>query len=206
MFEWVLQVVGQAGYLGLALLMFLENLFPPIPSELIMPLGGFLAARGEMNPVLVVLAGTAGSVAGALPWYWLGWKVGKTRLMRWADRYGAIMTIDPPEVERAYDWFRRRGWTAVLLGRLVPAVRTLISVPAGLACMPMAAFLGLTTLGSVVWCSVLVAGGYLLESQYERVEAYVDPVSKAVVFGIVALYLWRLGSRFLRPRNADKAR
>jgi membrane protein DedA with SNARE-associated domain len=202
MFEQLLGLVEQLGYWGLLALMFLENLFPPIPSELIMPLGGFLAAQGKMDPILVVLVGTAGSVLGALPWYWLGRIFGRDRLFRLADRFGFIMTMDPPDVLQAFNWFDRHGRKAVLFGRLIPAIRTLISVPAGLARMSMPGFLLLTTLGSLVWTSVLTAAGYLLESQYDKVQAYVDPVSKVVVFGVIGIYLWRLGRRAISARRS----
>lgn len=201
MFESMLNLVDQMGYWGLLALMFLENLFPPIPSEVIMPLGGFLAAQGKMNPVIVVLVGTAGSVLGALPWYYIGKLFGHDRLIALSARFGFIMTMDPPDVEAAFAWFNRHGYKAVLFGRLLPAIRTLISVPAGLARMNMPGFLALTALGSLVWCSVLTAAGYLLESQYEQVEAYVDPVSKLVVYGAIAIYLGRMGWRFVRPRK-----
>ncbi|MFM2043624.1 MAG: hypothetical protein RLY86_2200 [Pseudomonadota bacterium] len=201
MFDWILSVIQEAGYLGLLALMFLENLFPPIPSELIMPLAGFLAARGEMNPVLVVLVGTAGSVLGALPWYWVGRGIGRERVLWLIDRFGFWLTLSREEVERADDWFQRRGWTAVLLGRLVPAVRTLISVPAGLARMGMPLFLILTTLGSLVWSTALVAAGYLLESQYRVVESFINPVSKGIVILIVGIYVYRVARGLLARRQ-----
>lgn len=201
MFEWVLDVIASAGYLGLFALMFLENLFPPIPSEVIMPLAGFLCARGEMNPVAAVLVGTAGSVVGALPWYALGRGFGKDRVMWLSERYGLILTVEPREVETAYEWFQRRGWWAVLFGRLVPAVRTLISVPAGFARMPVLPFLAFTTLGSLVWTALLLGAGYVLEDQYSRVEAYIDPVSKAVVIGVVGIYLYRVVRGLLARRS-----
>jgi len=202
MFDWILGIIQQAGYLGLLFLMFLENIFPPIPSELVMPLAGFLAARGDMDPVLVVLVGTAGSVLGALPWYWIGRKIGRDRLLRFADRHGFWLTVSCEDVNRANDWFRRKGWRAVLFGRLVPAVRTLISVPAGIACMRMPWFLLLTTVGSLVWTAVLVAAGYLLESQYKKVATVVDPVSTAIVAGVLAIYLYRI-SRALIERHGS---
>lgn len=198
MFEWALGIVEQMGYWGLLALMFLENLFPPIPSEAIMPLGGFLAAQGKMDPILVVLFGTAGSVLGALPWYALGRAVGHDRLIELSRRFGFIMTMDPPDVEQAFSWFERHGRKAVLFGRLIPAIRTLISVPAGLARMSLPLFLVLTTVGSLVWTTVLAGAGYLLESQYELVEQYVDPLSKVVVVIVVGVYLWRLGRRAIK--------
>lgn len=200
MFDSLLGIVEQMGYAGLLLLMFLENVFPPIPSELIMPLGGFLAAQGKMDPVLVVLVGTAGSVLGGLPWYYIGRIFGHDRLVALSQRFGFIMTMDPPDVEKAFGWFAHHGPKAVLLGRLIPAIRTLISVPAGMAAMPMPLFLLLTTLGSLVWTSVLTAAGYGLETQYHRVESYVDPVSKLVVFGVIGLYLGRMAWRLIKGR------
>lgn len=202
MFDNLLNLVDQMGYWGLLILMFLENVFPPIPSELIMPLGGFLAAQGKMDPVLVVLVGTAGSVLGGLPWYYVGRVLGHDRLIALSERFGFIMTMDPPDVEMAFGWFARHGRKAVLLGRVMPAIRTLISVPAGMARMGMPIFLVLTTIGSLAWTSVLTAAGYLLESQYEKVETWVDPVSKAIVFGCIAIYLGRMGWRLVRsPRK-----
>lgn len=204
MFDWALGIVEQMGYWGLLALMFLENLFPPIPSEVIMPLGGFLAAQGKMNPILVVLFGTAGSVLGALPWYALGRFFGRDRLLALSRRFGFIMTMDPPDVEQAFGWFERHGRKAVLYGRLIPAIRTLISVPAGLARMSLPGFLLLTTIGSLAWTIVLTAAGYLLESQYERVETYVDPLSKLVVVTILGIYFWRLGRRVIKGPTPER--
>lgn len=201
MFDWVLDVIAMAGYAGLFALMFLENLFPPIPSEVIMPLAGFLCARGDMDPVLAVATGTAGSIVGALPWYAVGRVYGKDRLLKLSERFGFWMTVEPNDIETAHYWFRTKGWRAVLFGRLVPAVRTLISVPAGLARMPMLPFLAFTTLGSLIWTSLLLGAGYVLEDQYARVEKWVDPVSKAVIVGIVGIYLFRVARRLLVRRG-----
>jgi membrane protein DedA with SNARE-associated domain len=202
MFDWILEIVAAAGYAGIFFLMLLENLFPPIPSELIMPLAGFLCARGTLDPTLAILAGTAGSVVGALPWYALGRAYGLPRLLILAERFGFWLTVEPADVEHANDWFQRRGWRAVLFGRMVPAVRTLISVPAGLARMPMLPFLAYTTVGSLIWTGLLTGAGYLLEGNYQRVEAYVDPFSKLVLLSIVGLYLFRIVRNLLRARRA----
>lgn len=200
MIEWVTNTVAAGGWPGVLFLMFLENLFPPIPSEVIMPLGGFLAAQGKMNPIIVVLVGTAGSVLGGLPWYYIGRVFGHDRLLALSARFGFIMTMDPPDVEKAFGWFAHHGTKAVLFGRLIPAIRTLISVPAGMAAMPMPTFLLLTTIGSLIWTSVLTAAGYALESQYDRVETYVDPLSKVVVFGAVGIYVARMAWRLVKGR------
>lgn len=198
--DWIVSTLGQWGYTGIALLMFLENLFPPIPSELIMPLAGFTAARGDLSLVLVIVAGVVGSVVGALPWYYAGKLLGEVRMAALAARYGRLMTVSPGDVHNAVQWFDRHGWVAVLFGRLLPAIRTLISVPAGIARMKMLPFLIYTTVGSAFWTAFLAVSGYLLESKYELVQDYIDPISKIVVAAVVLAYLYRLIT--FRPAGA----
>ena len=194
MFDWITGVVSGSGYPGIIALMFAENLFPPIPSELIMPLAGFVAARGELNPILVVVAGTLGSVLGALPWYYLGVWLGRERVCALAARHGRWLTVDQQDVGKAIDWFEKHGGKAVLLGRLVPTVRTLISVPAGMARMPLVPFLAYSAIGTLVWTALLAAAGYLLKSEYQVVGRYIDAASKIIIGLIVLTYLWRLVS------------
>ena len=169
MFDKIVEIVSAFGYVGVFLLMLLENIFPPIPSELIMPLAGFVAARGDLNFVGVILVGTAGSVVGALPWYYAGAKLGQVRMKHFAERWGHWLTLSPQDVDKASAWFDRHGKGAVFFGRLMPAVLTLISVPAGIVGMPMALFLIYSTLGSLIWTALLALAGFLLESQYDRV-------------------------------------
>lgn len=180
------------GAFGIALLMFLENIFPPIPSEIIMPLAGYQAATGEMSIVTVILAGTIGAVLGIIPWYYLGHAFGEKRVIWLAERYGRWMTMTPEDVETADHWFRRHGYWAVIVGRLVPTVRTLISVPAGLSRMPFWVFLGLSSIGTLVWTAGLAFAGYALGQNYEAIDSYIGPVSNAVVIGIVVLYVYRV--------------
>lgn len=194
MFEWMTGLIQDAGYLGIALLMLAENVFPPIPSELIMPLAGFTAARGELNLVLVILMGTLGSLAGAIFWYLIGRWVGHARVRRFAERHGRWLTLSPSDVDAAQRWFDRHGTKAVLIGRLIPAIRSLISIPAGIAAMPFWRFLVATTIGTALWTTLLALAGYFLESQYERVEAYLDPASKVVIGLVIALYLFRVAT------------
>ncbi|UPQ82698.1 DedA family protein [Pseudomonas knackmussii] len=200
MFDKIVEVVSAFGYLGVFLLMLLENIFPPIPSELIMPLAGFVAARGDLNFIGVILVGTAGSVVGALPWYYAGAKLGQERMKRLAKRWGHWLTLSPEDVDKASNWFDRHGKGAVFFGRLIPAVRTLISVPAGIAGMSMTKFLIYSTLGSLIWTALLALAGFVLESQYEKVSQYLDPVSTGVVVLMVLYYLYRL----IRQRFAGK--
>lgn len=192
MFESITGLIEQGGYFGILALMFLENLFPPIPSEVIMPLAGFLAARGELNLFGVVVAGTLGSFLGALPWYYAGARLGEERMRRLAARHGRWLTLSDDDVLEAGVWFRAHGRKAVFFGRLVPAIRTLISVPAGIAQMPFASFAFYTLAGSAIWTFVLTLAGYLLHAEYDRVADYLDPGSNIVLGTIVAIYLYRL--------------
>jgi membrane protein DedA with SNARE-associated domain len=192
MFQSLLELIESYGYAGIFLLMVLENLFPPIPSELIVPLAGFACAKGEMHPAAVLAATTAGSVVGALPWYYVGRAFGRRRTIALIKQAGFWLTLSLSEFRRAKRLFDRFGWLAVLFGRLVPAVRTLISVPAGLAPMPLGRFLLFTTTGSLLWNAVLVACGYVLEDRYAEVEHWVDPATKAVILAVIAIYLVRL--------------
>jgi membrane protein DedA with SNARE-associated domain len=199
MFEWITGLVERGSYWGIALLMLLENVFPPIPSELIMPLAGFTAARGDLSLLGVIVAGSIGSLAGALLWYGIGRWLGLDRLKGFAARHGRWLTLSPEDLDQAQGFFTRHGGKAVLLGRLVPGVRTLISVPAGIVGMPLPSFLLWTGIGTVVWTALLAGAGYLLESQYEAVSAWLGPVSNVIVGAIVVFYLYRVVT--FRPRG-----
>jgi membrane protein DedA with SNARE-associated domain len=185
-------MVESTGVFGIAFLMLLENVFPPIPSELIMPLAGYTAAQGDANIVLVIVAGTIGSLAGAFLWYWIGFAIGEDRLKHFADRYGRWLTLSRSDIEKADDWFDRHGHKAVLIGRLVPTVRTLISIPAGLSEMSRTTFLIYSGIGTAAWTTLLAVLGYALGSQYEQVSAWIDPISIGVLLLIVALYVYRV--------------
>jgi membrane protein DedA with SNARE-associated domain len=174
------------------MLMALENVFPPIPSELIMPFAGFVAARGDLNGVGVVLAGAAGSLAGTLPWYWLGWRIGRERLGRWVGRHGRWLTMSSEDLTRAEDWLHRHGGMAVMLGRLVPALRSVISMPAGVTRMPLLSFLAWSSIGTLVWTTALASLGWVLQSNYGQVSAYLEVVTRVVLGLFVGAYLWRV--------------
>jgi membrane protein DedA with SNARE-associated domain len=191
MVEWVTNTINTLGYVGIGFLMFLENLFPPIPSELIMPLAGFTAAQGRMNFFYAVLAGVIGTILGALPWYFAGRVLGGDRLKALADRYGRWLSISSKEMDAATDWFLKRGGKTVLLCRLVPGVRTLISIPAGTCNMPFIPFLFYSTIGTLAWVSLLTGAGYFLGENYEVVEIYIGPLSKiALVLLLIAFIAW----------------
>ena len=192
MADWVIDVIGRFGYTGIALLMLAENLFPPLPSELIMPFAGFLAARGDLHPVGVVAAGALGSLVGALPWYWAGRKVGVDRLKDLAQRHGRWIAVTPDEIDRGRRLFEEKGARVLVFGRLVPALRTVVALPAGMARMGLAPFVLWTVIGSVIWTSLLTLAGYLLESQYERIQDWLNPVSTAIFAIIVVWYVVRV--------------
>lgn len=197
--EWIIDLIQQYGYPAIAALMFLENIFPPLPSELIMPFAGFVAARGKLDPFLVVLCGTFGSLAGTIPWYLAGRAVGMERMHRWAGRHGRWLAVSRSDLASAQAWFERRGALAVALGRLVPALQSVISAPAGIARMPIQVFLLWSAVGSLIWTSLLAGVGYLLENRYEQVVNWLDPVSKIIVAAAIAAYLWRVLTFKRRP-------
>ncbi|WP_094556184.1 DedA family protein [Synechococcus sp. 1G10] len=193
-----------AGYGAIFGAMFLENLFPPIPSELIMPLGGFYVQQGQLAFVPVVLAGLAGTVLGALPWYGVGRLVNEERIERWLERHGRWIGISPQELHRSRTWFNRHGTALVFWGRLVPGIRTLISVPAGIEMMPLVPFLLWTTAGSLIWTLLLTVAGMALGKGYTNVEVWLEPVAQAIkvllVLVVLAFGVW-LGLRTWKKRQ-----
>lgn len=158
MFDWMRSLI-EGGYLSLAALMFGENVFPPLPSEFIMPFAGFAASQGKVNIILAMFAGTLGSVVGSLPLYYLGRAVGQKRLEAWADKHGRWLTISKKDLRHSQKWFREHGTKAVFLGRLIPEVRALIAIPAGVNKMPLPQFVLYTALGVGLWAAVLALLG-----------------------------------------------
>jgi len=193
-----------SGYAAIFAAMFLENLFPPIPSELIMPLGGFYVRGGQLAMVPVVLAGLLGTVLGALPWYGIGRLVNEQRLERWLERHGRWIGISPQELQRSRTWFNRHGTALVFWGRLIPGIRTLISVPAGIEMMPFVPFLIWTTAGSLIWTLLLTLAGFGLGEAYSNVEVWLDPVAKVIkvllVLAVLGFAVW-LGLRTWKKRQ-----
>lgn len=202
--ETIINIITSLGYRGIGLLMFAENLFPPIPSELIMPLAGFTVAQGKMNFALAVLAGVMGTIFGALPWYYVGRIVGEQRIKRLADKYGKWITVSSKDIDKAKGWFERYGNNAVLFGRIVPGVRTLISLPAGINEMPLMPFLIYSTIGTTLWVLFLTGAGYLLGNNYKLVDVYLAPVSKGVlVLILVAFAVWIFRKKQQSKRRRD---
>jgi membrane protein DedA with SNARE-associated domain len=193
-FEWVTTVIARWGYFGVATLTFLENLFPPIPSELVIPLAGFVAAQGDLRLVPVILMGSVGSLAGALVWYGIGKRLGEQQLRRWVARHGRWLTLTTEDVDRAHDRFRRHGAAAVCFGRLIPGVRTLVSLPAGFSSMPLGRFLLYSALGTAIWTAALASAGVVLQANFTLVGDYVDVGTNVVLAALGAM----LARRYVR--------
>lgn len=201
MFDWIYAIVEKGGYLGIAFLMFLENVFPPIPSELIMPMGGYASSQGELSFWGVVLAGTVGATLGQLPLYYLGRVWGFRRLRDWVESHGYWTGVTTEDLDNSSRWFGRHQGKAVFLCRLVPTLRSLISVPAGLTEMNLLKFLAFTFVGSAIWNVFLAGCGQVLESRFEDVETYLNPVSWVIVLGILFAYLWKVYKGYQATRD-----
>lgn len=200
--QWVNTLMDALGAPGAGIAIALENLFPPLPSEVILPLAGFAAASGKMNLIAAVLWTTAGSVVGALALYGLGAWLGRDRTVALASKVPLVKASD---IEKAEDWFNRHGTKAVFFGRMIPVFRSLISVPAGVERMPLPVFVGLTTLGSAIWNTAFIMAGYALGENWKKVSGYVSTYSK-VVLGIVLLALVAVVVRRVVRSRKEKQR
>ena len=195
------------GYLAILFAMFLENVIPPIPSELIMPLGGFYVSQGQLDFLPVVLAGLLGTVFGAMPWYGIGRLVNEERIEKWLEKNGRWIGINPNELARSRKWFNRYGASLVFWGRLVPGIRTLISVPAGVELMPIPPFLIWTTAGSLIWTLFLTTTGFYLGDNYSIIEKWINPLStifKVVIVLILSYALISIIYKVLRKLISDQ--
>jgi membrane protein DedA with SNARE-associated domain len=183
---WVQDVIEQLGYLGVALLVVLENVFPPIPSEIVLPFAGFVAQQGSYSVVLMILAATVGSVIGALIMYWIAAIIGDERLHAFTRRFGKWVQIREADLTRAEEWFDRHAMSAVLVGRCVPLIRSVVSIPAGFRRMKLIPYIAYTFLGSLVWNIALVGAGAVLGENWERVEPVVATFQWIVIVVILA--------------------
>jgi len=195
------------GYLAILFAMFLENVIPPIPSELIMPLGGFYVSQGQLDFLPVVLAGLLGTVFGAMPWYGIGRLVNEERIEKWLEKNGRWIGINPKELARSRKWFNRYGASLIFWGRLVPGIRTLISVPAGVELMPIPPFLIWTTAGSLIWTLFLTTTGFYLGDNYSIIEKWINPLSsifKVVIVLVLSYALISIIYKVLRKLISDQ--
>lgn len=199
MTELVFTIVRGGGYLGIALLMAIENIFPPIPSELIMGLGGISVARGDMAMLPLIVAGTSGTVVGNWFWYMVGRKLGVTRLKPLVDRHGRWLTVEWHDIEKLEAFFRRHGGWLVFVLRFMPTFRTMISLPAGMVGMPQWRFLIATAAGSAIWNAFVAGAGYYLGMRFSEIDRYIGPVTVATVIAVVLFYIYRVVT--WRPRG-----
>ena len=202
---WAQDVIEQFGYVGVALLVVAENVFPPIPSEIVLPFAGFVAQRGSESVVLMILAATVGSVGGALIMYWIAAVIGDERLHAFTRKFGKWVQIREVDLTRAEEWFDRHATSAVLLGRCVPLIRSVVSIPAGVRRMKLVPYIAYTFVGSLVWNILLIGAGALLGDNWERVGDVMSPIQKLVelmvVVAIVA-FVWLRVRSLLQQRRA----
>lgn len=192
MSEWIIRLIADAGYLGVGFLMFLETVFPPIPSEVIMPVAGLAAARGDLSITGVIVSGVVGAMFGNYFWYFAARVVSIERFKPFIIRWGKWLTLDWKEIEKAEKLFGTKGWAIVFFGRMLPTLRSLISIPAGLLHMRLWTFFVWSTLGTAGWTSMLGLSGYFLGKNFSEAVDYVGPLSVTVMVAIVAGYVWRL--------------
>ena len=190
---WLPGFIERFGVWGVLALTFIETVFPPIPSEVVMPLAGIAAARGHMTLAEAITAGTAGSMLGNILFYIAARALGGSRLEHWVARHGRWLTLTPEDLRRVQAWFLRFGGPATFIGRMVPGIRSIISIPAGLVHMPWTAFLAWSAAGTLMWTTALTGAGFVLgAAAFDRIEGLLGPVSNAVVVIAFAVYLWRL--------------
>lgn len=186
--EIIISIMNDFGYLGIAFLIAAENVFPPIPSEVILTFGGFMTTYSNLHVIGVIIASIIGSVLGAIVLYWIGRLLGKEKIERLVEgKVGKILRFKKKDIEKANEWFEKRGNLTVFFCRFIPIVRSLISIPAGMTKMKFAPFITLTTLGSAIWNIVLVYLGVVTGSSWEKVVAYIDSYSKIVLIVILTV-------------------
>ena len=189
--DWTIRLIDQTGYVGIFLLMFLETIFPPIPSEVIMPVAGQRTVDGPLSLWGVIASGTAGAMLGNLFWYALARVIGLKRFRPFIEKHGRWLTMDWDDVEKAEKLFGRFGGTIVSVGRMLPTIRSIVSIPAGLLSMRLKTFLIWSTLGTVIWTTALACAGWVLGKAFTDVEKVLGPLSTAIIVLIVVAYVWR---------------
>jgi membrane protein DedA with SNARE-associated domain len=212
--NWVQDVINQFGYFGVALLVVIENVFPPIPSEIVLPFAGFVAQQGasavnatagaaqsDTTVVGMMIAATVGSVVGALILYFVSAAIGPERLRQFVERFGKWFGVKSADLVRAEEWFDRRSSAAVLVGRCVPLIRSIVSIPAGFRRMKLTSFVVLTAIGSAVWNIALIGAGAVLGDQWERVGEYVGVFQWLVIAAVLLLLVRFVVSRLKNRRR-----
>lgn len=198
--RWITDLIHSGGALSVGLLMFAENIVVFLPSELIMPLAGYYAALGKLSFWRAVISGTIGAHLGSLIWYWLGRTVSKKRFEEFVRDHGIWLGLETRSVRRASRWFERHGPIAVITGRLIPAIRTFISIPAGFDRMPLPIFIPLSLTGTFIFNALLAEGGKLLGAHFKEIHRWIQPITMAVIAGMFVWWLYRV-IRLKRARD-----
>lgn len=202
MSDWMISIIEQYGYIGIAFMIFIENVFPPIPSEIVLLFGGFFAVKTNLSITLVIVASTVGAILGAVLLYGLGLLFDVEQIEKWTKKYGKWIRLDIQDVKKADAWFDRYGGWMVFFGRLMPVVRSLISIPAGMSNMPFLKFLLLSTAGTAIWNTILVLVGMKVGENWQDILAYLDAYSYTIygllLVGLIGYLIWR------KKRHAKK--
>ncbi|RZF52205.1 DedA family protein [Acinetobacter halotolerans] len=194
--DWVLSIMEKLGYLGIAFLMFLDNVFPPIPSEVIMTSAGYAAAKGDLSLIGVIIAGSAGSLLAAMLLYWVGRKIPQQHLFSFIARYGKYLRITTTDLEKSLTWFEKHGHRVVFFGRMIPAVRSLISIPAGMSNMHFGKFMMYSAAGTVIWTSFLACVGYYFSENQALMTATTQRVGYIILTIAILYVFWRFAKKF----------
>lgn len=202
--QWINTVMQQLGYFGISLLMFLDNVFPPIPSELIMPAAGFTASQGQLNIVGVIIAGSCGSILAAIVLYWIGRLLNEDRLTAWLERYGKWIFLKPDDLKKANGWFNQHGRKIVFFGRMIPAIRSIISIPAGMSGMPFSLFLLYTSMGTIIWTSILGLAGYYLGNNLEKLSQWLSGIGNVVLIVVLIAAGFAIRRHYKQKAQANK--
>lgn len=198
--NWIIETMDTFGYLGIFLLIALENIFPPIPSEVILTFGGFMTTESSLSKIGVIVFSTLGSVIGAIILFWIGTLLDVKTLEKIVDRWGHILRLTKKDVHKADEWFSKYGVWTVFFCRLIPLIRSLISIPAGMARMNFWIFLLFTTLGSLIWNTILVLVGASVGASWEKIVEYMD-VYSSIIYGILAMALVVFIFLFIKKRK-----
>lgn len=194
--DWVLSIMEKLGYLGIAFLMFLDNVFPPIPSEIIMPSAGYTAAKGELSLIGVIIAGSIGSLLAAAFLYWIGRKIPQQQLFSLVERYGKYLHISVTDLEKSLTWFEKYGHRIVFFGRMIPAVRSLISIPAGMSNMPFRKFMAYSAAGTIIWTTFLAYIGYHFGENPALMSAITQRIAYIILAFTMIYILYHLMKKF----------
>ena len=198
--EWIISIMEQLGYFGIALLMFLDNVFPPIPSEIIMPSAGYTASQGQLLLSGVIVAGCIGSLVAAALLYWIGYLFNHDAIFRFVDRYSKYLFIQSEDVKKSLLWFEKYGHRIVFLGRMIPAVRSLISIPAGMSRMPFWKFMLYSSLGTIIWTTFLAYVGFYFGENQALMQQIFSQVGYVIITIVILALSWLL-YRKLKNKN-----